>query len=66
MTTRTEHRAERRTEHSTTTKERSGELLGEKRAEQTGVTFSKIESVRKPLPAFDALPTRTAPPLTWD
>ncbi|HEX4127381.1 MAG TPA: hypothetical protein VHX67_07365 [Acidimicrobiales bacterium] len=64
MTTRTEHGTI--TKHGTITRERIGEVLAEKSEERTDVPAPETEPGRKPLVAFDALPARTAPPLTWD
>ncbi len=58
MQTRTHHR---------TTKQRSSEVGAEARQERAEVVPSpETERGRKPLVAFEPLPTRTAPPLTWD
>jgi hypothetical protein len=58
MQTRTHHRS---------TKERLREVRTETRQETTDVAPRlETEPARKPLVAFEELPTRTAPPLTWD
>jgi hypothetical protein len=58
MQTRTHHR---------TTKQRISEVRVETREERAEVAPpAETEPARKPLVAFEALPTRIAPPLTWD